>query len=91
MHSLCYQPLAPTERAAFPSAGKHSLCNPAAWPGRWATVASPSRSKGDSHEDSRFDKAGHAGNHCQVASDLQFPNSSSLLGPAARVDQQDKP
>lgn len=54
-------------------------------------LASPSHSKGDGHRDSRFDKAGHAGNHSQVASDLQFPNSSSLLSPAARVDQQDKP
>ena len=54
-------------------------------------LASPFCSKGGSHEDGRFATAAHAGNHCQVASDLQFPSSSSLLGPAACVDQQDKP
>lgn len=35
----------------------------------------------DPQEDSRFDKAGHAGHHCQGASDRRFPNSSSLLSP----------
>ena len=60
----------PKRHASAPCA----LPQPVPGGGQWLTA--PCCGKGGCHEDSHFDQAGHAGNPCQVASDLQLPHSS---------------